>query len=87
MCRTAAPSLVASLEPLAHHGNVAILSLFYRYYFGRCLSELVQLVPLPHLRGRSARCSNIHDFSVTIPRCNKDVYVNCFLPGTARLWI
>ena len=23
------------------------LSLFYRYYFGRCSSELAQLVPLP----------------------------------------
>ena len=28
------PSLVASLEPLAHHRNVASLSLFYSYYFG-----------------------------------------------------
>ena len=25
----------ASLEPLAHHRNVASLSLFYRYYFDR----------------------------------------------------
>ena len=32
-------SLAASLEPLARR-NVAILSLFYRYYFGRCSSEL-----------------------------------------------
>ena len=30
------PSLAASLEPLAHRQNVASLSLFYRYYFGRC---------------------------------------------------
>ena len=35
------------LEPLAHRRNVANLSLFYRYYFGRCSSELAQLVPLP----------------------------------------
>ena len=47
MCRTVGPSLAASLEPLAHHRNVASLSLFYRYYFGRCSSELAQLVPLP----------------------------------------
>ena len=33
--RTVGPSLVASLESLAHCGNVASLSLFYRYYFGR----------------------------------------------------
>ena len=41
------PSLTASLEPLAHPRNVASLSLFYRCYFGRCSSELAQLVPLP----------------------------------------
>ena len=45
--RTVGPSLAAFLEPLAHHRNVASLSLFYRYYFGICSSELAQLVPLP----------------------------------------
>ena len=29
---------------------------------------------------------SLHDFSVTIPRCQKDVYVNSFFPGTAKLW-
>ena len=48
VCRTVGPSLAASLEPLAHHRNVASLSLFYRYYFGRCSSELAQLVPHPY---------------------------------------
>ena len=75
------------LEPLAHRRNVASLSLFYKYYFGRSSSELAQLVPLPYSRGRSTRYSDrLHDFSVTIPRCYKDVYVNSFLPRTARLW-
>ena len=86
-CRTVDPSLAASLEPLAHCRNVASLSLFYRYYFGRCSSELVQLVPLPYSRGRSTRYSDrLHDFSVTIPRCYKDVYVHSFFPRTAKLW-
>ena len=40
ICRIIGPSLTASLEPLAHRRNVASLSLFYRYYFGRCSSEL-----------------------------------------------
>ena len=67
--RTIGPSLAASLEPLAHRRNVASLSLFYRYYFGRCSSELAQLVPLAFCRGRSTRCSDrLHDFSV---RCYK----------------
>ena len=75
ICRTVGPSLAASLEPLAHRRNVASLSLFCRYYFGRCSSELGQLVPLPYSRGRS-----------TIPRSSKDIYVNSFFPRTARLW-
>ena len=87
ICRTVGPSLASSLEPLAHRRNVASLSLFYRYYCGKCSSELAQLVPRPFSRGRSTRYSDrLHDFSVTIPRCYKDVYVNSFFPRTARLW-
>ena len=83
ICRTASPSLATFLEPLAHCRNVAGLSLFYRHYFGRCSSELV---PLPFSRGRSTRYSDrLHDFSATISRCYKDVYVNSFFPPTARL--
>ena len=40
ICRTVSPSLGASLEPLAHCENVASLSFFYGFYFGRCSSEL-----------------------------------------------
>ena len=87
ICRAVGPSLTASLGPLAHHQNVASLSLFYRCYFGRCSSELAQLVPLPFSRWRSTRYSDrLHDFSVTIPRCYKNVYVNSFFSRTARLW-
>ena len=87
ICRIVGLSLAASLEPLAHHPNVASLSLFHRYYFGKCSSELAQLVPLPFSRGRSTCYSDrLHDFSVTIPRCYKDVYVNSFFPHMAKLW-
>ena len=69
ICRTVRPSLTASLEPLAHRRNVAGLSLFYRFYYGRHSSELAHLAPLPYSRGRSTRYSDrLHDFSVTIPR-------------------
>ena len=70
ICKTVGPSLTASLEPLAHCWNVTSLSLFCRYYFGRCSSELTQLIPLPFYWGRSTRYSDrLHDFCVTIPRC------------------
>ena len=51
--RTVGPSLPASLEPLAHRRNLTSLNLFCWYYFGRCSSKLVQLVPFPYCRGRS----------------------------------
>ena len=83
---TVSPSLATSLEPLAHLRNVARLSLSYRYYFGRCSSELAQLVILPFCRGRFTRYSDrLHYYSVTIPRCYKDVYVNSLFPPTAKL--
>ena len=85
-CRTVGPSLTASLETLARHGNVTSLSLFYRYYLGICSAELAQLVLFPFSRGRSTHYSDrLHDFSVTIPRCYKDVYVNSSFPQTTRL--
>ena len=87
ICRTLGPTLAVSFEPLAHCCNVASLSLFYRYYFDRCSPELAQLVPLPYSWWRSTCYSNrLNDFSVTISRSYKDIYVNSFFPCTARLW-
>ena len=81
--RTDGPSIAASLEPLAHLRNLASLSLFYRYYLGRCFSKLAQLVPLSYSWVRSTHYSDkLHDFSVTIPRYYKDDYVNSFFPCT-----
>ena len=87
ICRTVGLFLAASFEPLTHRRNVVSLSLFYRYYFDRCLSELSILVPLPYSRGRSTGYSDrLHEFCVTVARCYKDVYANSFLPRTARPW-
>ena len=87
ICRTIGPSLAASLEPLAHRRNVASLSLFYRYYFGRCSSELAELVPLPYSRGRSTRYSDrLHDFlSPFLDVTRMPISTVCFLT-TASLW-
>ena len=84
-CRTVGPSFATSLKPLAHRRNLANLSLFCRCYLGRCFSELAQLVPPSFSQGRSTCYSDrLHCFSVTIPTCCKDVYVNIFFPCTAR---
>ena len=87
MHSTVGASLAGSVESLAHCRNIARLSFFYRYYFGTCSYEPSQLLSLPHSQRRSTRYSDrLHDFSITIPKCYKDVYVNCFFPRTARLW-
>ena len=87
ICRIVSPSLAGPLEPLAHRRNVASPSLCYRYNFGGCSCELAQLVPLLSSRGRSTHCLNrSHGFSVTFPRCYKDVYVKDIFARTARIW-
>ena len=87
ICRTVGPSIAVSLEPLAHCRNIDSLSLFYRYYFSRCSSELAQLVPLPFSCGKyNGNSDRLHDSCVTIPRCYKDIYLNSFFPCTASLW-
>ena len=63
ICRT---SLALSLEPLAYCRNVEPLA---------HSSELSELVPLLYSQRKSTRYSDkLHDFSVTISRCYKDVY-------------
>ena len=85
ICRTVGPSFAASVQPLAHRLNAVSLSLFYRYYFGRCSSEPAQLVPLPLPRERSPRYSDrFHAFSLTIPKSYKHAFVNSFFPRKAR---
>lgn len=69
--------LTASLELLAYCRIVATLSLFYRVYFTKCLYELAEQVPLSYCRGRSTLyCNRLHNFSVAILKCYKDIYVN-----------
>ena len=79
--KTVGPSLASSIEPLAHHRNGTSLSLFYSYCFGKCSSELTELVPLPHFQGRCTRYS----FSVIL-RWYKDLFVKNLFPDISKLW-
>ena len=87
ICRTTGPSLFSSLEPLVYGQNAASSSLFYRYYFIRCSSELAQVVLLRYSQGKSTCYSDsLHHFSVTIPRTFKDTFINSVFPCTVKLW-
>ena len=64
---------------LSYNRCVLFLSVLTPDYFGRCSSELAEMVSLPYSWGRSSFYSDrLNDFSVTIPRCYKDVFVNSF---------
>ena len=89
--KTGGPSFAGLFWIWAHCRNVASLGVFCKYCFGRCSSELAELVPLHYSRGRSTCNSNrLRHFSVTISGCHEDVYVNSFfprtVPGTSRIW-
>ena len=58
--RAIGPSLATSFELLVHRRNIASLSLFYWYYFGRCSSELAELGTLPYSRGRFTCYSDMY---------------------------
>ena len=81
------PALAANLQPLSHRRNVASLSLFYKYYNGRCSKELASLVPSTKIYSRSTRLSiKSHPFTVTVPKCSKNSYLSSFFPRTSILW-
>ena len=84
ICRTMGALLATSLEPLAHYRNET--SLVFSIGITLVEVELAQLVPLPYSPVRSTRYSDrLYDFSVTIPRCFRDVCVNCFFLRATRL--
>ena len=80
-CRTVSHSL----ETLPHCLNVATVSLFCGYYFGRCSSELAQLVLLPYLSGRSLAIPVVCMIFLSPFLDLIKMYVNFFFPRIARL--
>lgn len=77
-----------SIDSLEHRRNVACVSLFYRYYNGRCSREIRGLVPDNHIFLRGTRTSRrAHPFVVDCP-VNRTMHYreNSFFARTARLW-
>ena len=86
VCRNVSLSLTASLEPLSWRRNVASLSLFCRYHFGRSLSELPELVSFLILVGGPLDIRvGCMIFFAPILRCCKDTDVNSFFLRIDRL--
>ena len=76
ICRTVGLSIAASLEPLAHCRNVASLSLFYRYYFGRCSKDVyVSFFPRTyrHWEKKNIYTTSEFNFVKDIKRCRANL--------------
>ena len=79
------PVLSTIRHPLSHRRVVASISLFYKYYHGKCSQELLSMVPHGRLKVRSTRFyERWQQYAVDIPRCN--FYQTSFFPRPARLW-
>ena len=81
------PELACKLQPLSLRRDVASLSLLYRYFHGRCSSELSSLVPpLKTFNRRTRLSTNSHPLTLSVPVSEKSFYSRSFFPRTATLW-
>nr|CAI5864908.1 unnamed protein product [Callosobruchus analis] len=61
-------NLTKDLHSLEHRRRVAGLSLFYRFYHGRCSSELSQIITSKAIRTRNTRGAlHAHPYQVEVP--------------------
>jgi hypothetical protein len=75
------------LQSLSHRRSVASLSLFYRYFHGKCSAGLVDLVPPIRAFRRETRFSSLsHPYTVIVPKCRTECYAKSFFPRVALLW-
>ena len=77
------PELYSTLQPLSHRRNVASISLFYRYIYGKCSTELHSLVPPLRVFRRQTRYSNDcakHPFLLQILKSHHKFHESSFFP-------
>ena len=78
------PSLTNSLQPLSHRHAVADLYLLYRYYNGRCSTELTSIIPptLSNLRPTRHNLKH-HPHYLDLPT---SYHSSSFIPRACQLW-
>ena len=75
------------LQPLSVRRDVASLSLFYRYYFGRCSPSLSDCVPQPKSYSRSTRAASSSSmFQVECERSRTVSRSRSFFVRTSQMW-
>ena len=75
------------LDSLSHCPNVASLSIFYRYIYADCSSELANCMPSPLPWPHCTKLStSSHPYSVHLPNATVNQYLHSFIPYTGKLW-
>ena len=81
------PNLTKSLQPLSHRRLVGDLSIFYRYFNGRCSQKIRDIIAIPLRRVRTTRSStHLHPFQVSLPNSRTLSHKSSFIPRTCNLW-
>nr|CAI5837953.1 unnamed protein product [Callosobruchus analis] len=80
-------NLTKDLHSLEHRRRVAGLSLFYRFYHGRCSSELSQIITPKAVRTRNTReALHAHPYQVEVPTPRTSLLQHSFFWKTSTLW-
>nr|CAI5822134.1 unnamed protein product [Callosobruchus analis] len=80
-------NLTKDLHSLEHRRRVAGLSLFYRFYHGRCSSELSQIITPKAVRtGNTRDALHAHPYQVEVPTPRTSLLQHSFFWKTSRLW-
>ena len=88
-CVDRTQSRALSPPSLGHRRNVSCIVLLYKCYFGKCSSELSELISPPQVFGRNTKLSGrSHAFTVaTMSQRTTHYRENSFFTRTARFWI
>lgn len=75
------------LDSLEHRRNVGALTLFYRYFHGRCSAEISSLMPPIRVQARATRqATNSHQFTVDNSFCRTVKFRSTFISRSSILW-
>ena len=81
------PELTKTLDSLEHRRQVGDLALFYRYFHGRCSTDIAHLIPPRAMQNRNTRrTAAAHPYVVQLSTPRTSLFKNSFIWRTSSLW-
>ena len=79
--------LTKNLDSLEHRRQVGDLTLFYRYFHGKCSADLALLIPPRAANSRNTRRTTAaHPYVVKLSTPRTSLFKNSFIWRTSSLW-